>query len=284
MHRLLVEAARSLEVPESQRALWGPFFDALVAAVETGSEGRFLEAVEAQSRLSGREGDRSLSEVFALLQEGLQALREAVLAKQPDDQGQAAVDLLLEVEGQAVVRAGVGYAEGLEERVDDLAEEVEALRPHDALTGAMKLPHVQNQLVLEIDRCRRMNLSLGIAALVIQGLRELADERGRDAAERELGRVGRLLRESLRGYDSVGRLSDHEFILDLPDVSRAGLAGAMERLRRALDTGEERPPGVDYLFVLLHLEMVDMTPAEIVAAIRRGVTEVASGERYVVWL
>jgi diguanylate cyclase (GGDEF)-like protein len=284
MEHLLVGAARSLTLPDAQRALWEALVDTLVAAVESGSDALFLDAIEAQSRLTGIEGDRRLIEVFQALQDGLEGLRAAVLAAQPGDEAEAVSGRLRELEGEAIMRAGVGYAEGLEERVDNLTGQIETLSPHDELTGAMKLPQVQNQLVLEISRCQRMDLSLGVAALVIEGLDELSRHNGGHAAEKELSRAGRLLRESLRRYDSIGRLSDNEFIVVLPDVSRSGLASAMERLRRSLETGEERPANVQFLFVLLHLDVVDVGAAEIVASIRRGLTQVRGGERYVVWM
>ena len=93
-----------------------------------------------------------------------------------------------------------------------------------------------------------------------------------------------VLCESLRRYDSIGRLEDNEFIAVLPDVSRSGLASAMERLRRQLEDKDGRPDIVRFLFALLHLDVVDVAPADILDQLRRGARKVRSGERYVLWL
>ena len=73
------------------------------------------------------------------------------------------------------------------------------------------------------------------------GLLELAVDRHAEerratgkTSRAELHQIGDCLRENLRRYDSVGLTDDGAFVLALPDISRRGLAGAAERLRREL--------------------------------------------------
>ncbi len=284
MDSLLAHATRAVALDEPYRALWEPLFDPLVPAVEARDAAGFLAAVEAQSRLLGQAGSLGLRDVFDGLQSGIEALRGAVLSQEDTAHAEEIAGLLLTFEGESVVRAGVGYAEGLEERVDALSQQIETLSPIDALTGTMKSPQLENQLVLEINRCQRMDLPLGVAALVVDGHADLVKRDGREVADVELRRVGAVLRECLRRYDSIGRLEENEFIAVLPDVSRSGLASAMERLRRALEDYEGRPDVVRFLFALLHLDVVDVAPVDILDQLRRGAKKVRSGERYVVWL
>jgi len=284
MDPLLADAARAVALGEPYRTLWEPLLDPLVPAVESRDPAGFLDAVEAQSRLLGQEGDVGLRDVFDGLQNGLEALRGAVLAGEHTAHAEEVAGSLLRLEGESMVRAGVGYAEGLEERVGSLAQQIESLSPVDVLTGTMKRPQLEKQLALEISRCQRMDLSLGVAALVVDGHANLIRRGGREAADAELRRVGGVLCESLRRYDSIGRLEDAEFVAVLPDVSRSGLASAVERLRRHLEGKDGRPDVVRYLFALLHLDVVDVTPADILDQVRGGAQKVRSGERFVLWL
>ncbi len=284
MDSLLADAARTVTLDEPYRTLWEPLLDPLVPAVEAREPAGFLAAVEAQSRLLGQAGDVGLRDVFEGLEGGIEALRSAVLSREQTARAEEIAGSLLRLEGESMVRAGVGYAEGLEERVDALSQQIESLSPVDVLTGTMKPVELESQLVLEINRCQRMDLSLGVAALVVDGHADLAKRDGREAADAELRRVGAVLRESLRRYDSIGRLEVNEFIAVLPDVSRSGLASAMERLRRQLEDKDGRPDIVRFLFALLHLDVVDVAPPDILDQLRRGARKVRSGERYVLWL
>ncbi|HJW74522.1 MAG TPA: diguanylate cyclase [Thermoleophilia bacterium] len=284
MDPLLADAARAVTLDEPYRALWEPLFDPLLPAVESHDPAGFLAAVEAQSRLLGRAGGLGLRDVFDGLQNGIEAMRGAVLSKEHTAHAEDLAGRLLRLEGESMVRAGVGYAEGLEERAGSLALQIERLSPVDPLTGAMKPEHLESQLVLEISRCQRMDLSLGVAALVVDGLTDLTKRDGRDAADRELSRVGSVLGESLRRYDSIGRLQDNEFIAVLPDVSRSGLASAVERLRRHLEDGEGRPDLARFLFALLHLDVVDVAPPDMLDQLRRAAKKVRGGEGSLVWL
>ena len=66
-------------------------------------------------------------------------------------------------------------------------------------------------------------------------------------ARADLHQIGDCLRENLRRYDSVGLTDDGAFVLVLPDISRRGLAGAAERLRREIGVVRRprRAPGAD---------------------------------------
>jgi GGDEF domain-containing protein len=284
MDPVLADAARKVTLEEPYRTLWEPLFDPLLPAVEEHDPAGFLAAVEAQSRLYGQAGGLALRDVFVGLQNGIEALRGAVLSQEQTVHTEEIAGDLARLEGESMVRAGVGYAEGLQERVGALSQQIDTLSPIDGLTGTMKPGHLENQLVLEISRCQRMDLSLGIAALVVDGLADLTVRDGHEAADTELGRVGNVLCEGLRRYDSIGRLEDNEFIAVLPDVSRSGLASAMERLRRHLEDGDGRPDLVRFLFALLHLDVVDVAPGDILDQLHRGAQKVRTGERWVLWL
>ena len=56
------------------------------------------------------------------------------------------------IEGEALLRAGVGFAEGLEEAVGHLRQTVAALAPTDPLTGLINATEVSRRLSTILDR------------------------------------------------------------------------------------------------------------------------------------
>ena len=129
-----------------------------------------------------------------------------------------------------------GYSAGLEETIGRLRRDAEDASPVDLSTGALKPSEIIEQLSLEVNRCQRMELSLGLLELALEERgrrRALASRRARTAGA-FCTRSGECLRENLRRYDSIGLTPDGGFLLVLPDISRRGLAGAAERLRREL--------------------------------------------------
>jgi PleD family two-component response regulator len=91
--------------------------------------------------------------------------------------------------------------------------------------------------------------------------------------------VGTCLRESLRRYDSVGLTQDGEaFVLVLPDISRHGLVGAAERLRRQVDACAGHAAAPEVTFALAHYDFVDASAVEMLTELDRGLQEARHGD------
>jgi GGDEF domain-containing protein len=87
-----------------------------------------------------------------------------------------------------------------------------------------------------------------------------------------LREVGECLHENLRRYDSVGLTPDAGFLLVLPDISRRGLAGAAERLRRELAASTGASSAPRFLFALAHYDYVDVNAGEMLEALDHSVS------------
>jgi GGDEF domain-containing protein len=259
-----------LELGEVGRSVWEPAIPHLAGLVG-GDEVPLLVAIEDVARSAGLSQSVPVAVLLDEFARGSKALSDSLSALGTAE-AREACRLLLGVENVALTRIASGYSAGLEETIDRLRRDVEDASPLDFATGAMKPAEIIGQLSLEVERCRRMELSLGLLELAM-------DEPARDevvsgSPEEHRGllhEVSECLRENLRRYDSVGLTSEGGFLLVLPDISRRGLAGAAERLRRELAACAGSSAAPRFLFALAHYDYVDVNAGEMLEALDRSV-------------
>ncbi|MDX5298463.1 MAG: diguanylate cyclase [Gammaproteobacteria bacterium] len=116
---------------------------------------------------------------------------------------------------------------------DYRARQLAPLRRTDTLTLGSTLEHLNSDLRKEIQRSEREGTDL---AVILLQLSPLTDSRPSSEAEASalLHRVGRLLHEQLRDFDSYYRLSDARFLLILPGSNTAYATRTADKLRREL--------------------------------------------------
>jgi hypothetical protein len=264
VHDVISSLFREAALDDAGRSLWEPALPSLELAVTGGDEEPFLGAVEDIARGAGiGQG----VPVVALLDAYTQASGAllAGLQASDDDRANEAARRLRAIERVALTRIAAGYSAGLEETISRLRARAADVSPVDGDTGAIKAVELLERLDLEVNRCQRMNLSLGLLALEPQA--EGAPETAARRSGGPLHQVGDCLRGNLRRYDSIGLTSDGGFLLVLPDISRRGLAGAAERLRRELAAfaGPSATPRVR--FALAHYDYVDLNAGEMLEAL-----------------
>jgi GGDEF domain-containing protein len=256
-----------LELGEAGRSLWEPALPHLARFAGGEDEAPLLAAIEDVARSAGLSQSVPIAALLDQFTRGSQALCESLLARGTAESREAC-RLLLSLENVALTRIATGYCAGLEETIVRLRRDAEDASPFDPSTGAMKPPEIVEQLSLEVNRCQRMELSLGLLELALEEEgRDEAVWRAREGTRDVLHEAGECLRENLRRYDSIGLTSDGGFLLVLPDISRRGLAGAAERLRRELaaSAGPFAPPR--FLFALAHYDYVDVNAGEMIEAL-----------------
>jgi hypothetical protein len=190
---------------------------------------------------------------------------------------------LLALEQAALTRIAAGYMGGLEETIARLRRMAEESSPLDVDSGAIKPGELGERLSLEVERCQRMDLPLGLLELAVVAGGEERPTVARPARA-DLHDVGVCLRENLRRYDSVGLTDDGAFVLVLPDISRRGLAGAAERLRRELGAcaGGHRP-SPELTFALAHYDFVDANAQEMLAILGRSMQHAQEANQPIAW-
>jgi len=260
----------SLELGEVGRSLWEPAVSHLARFVSGGDEPPLLAAFEDVARSAGLSQSVSVAVLLDAFTNGSKALCDGLQALGTPE-AREACRLLVGLENVALTRIATGYSAGLEETIVHLRRDAEDASPLDLSTGAMKPDEIVEQLSLEVNRCQRMGLSLGLLELVLEEPAGVAASSfARDDYRGALHVVGECVRENLRRYDSIGLTSDGGFLLVLPDISRRGLAGAAERLRRELGASGGISASPSFLFALAHYDYVDVNAGEMLEALDHG--------------
>ncbi|WP_051979107.1 GGDEF domain-containing protein [Edaphobacter aggregans] len=101
----------------------------------------------------------------------------------------------------------------------------------DELTGLLNRWALKRVAMREIQRCRRLNGSLAIVMIDLDGLKVVNDTKGHSCGDVVLQAVAGVLQETVRGHDSVARMGGDEFCVLLPETSLAEAMTVAERLR-----------------------------------------------------
>jgi hypothetical protein len=269
-----------LSLSEEARDLWEPALPHLSRAL-TGSETPFLDALEAAGRGVGLTQKMPVTDLLDAYSCGSEAVRERLLGG-GGDRAVSAARRLLALEHVALTRVAAGYSGGLTETIERLRRLAEESSPLDGESGAIKPGELGDRLSLEVERCQRMDLPLGLLGLAIDGHGE-ARPSARPLRS-DLHQIGACLRENLRRYDSVGLTGDGAFVLVLPDISRRGLAGAAERLRRELGSscgGHGESPAL--IFALAHYDFVDVNAQEMLSVLGRSLHHAREAHQSIAW-
>lgn len=276
MDDLASSAFDTLSLDDTARRALHPVRSQLVSAVAHGETEAALEALESEARIIALDHTITLGTLVPAVRAGLEAWHVAIAATGAVEAEETCRRLAV-LERDAVAAVGIGYAAGLEEKVESLTVETERLSCRDSVSGAMKPTETVEQLSLEVNRCQRMDLSLGLVELAVRGPDKVVVrvcETGPDI----LGRVGTTLRDNLRRYDSIGCTEDGEFLIILPDISRRGLLGSVERLRRELEGAVGDDGGRSFLFSMAHFDYVDVGTREMLAVLDQGMEEARAGD------
>ncbi len=109
--------------------------------------------------------------------------------------------------------------------------EVQQLTVTDPLTGLHNQKSFITQAVREMERAWRYKRPLSILSVVIDDIRSLNDQYGREIGDRIMQILGQICTESLRKVDVIGRYTGSNFIILLPETDEVGARDVAERLR-----------------------------------------------------
>ncbi|HET6831623.1 MAG TPA: diguanylate cyclase [Solirubrobacterales bacterium] len=125
----------------------------------------------------------------------------------------------------------------LRTRVNRLWGSLSSAARTDLLTGFVNSHGINEILTNEIERARINTQRVGLVAVHLSGLRQLNKEFGYEAGDEVLRQLARMLDESTRRIDTVGRTGASEFVIALPQTDEhTGFLLAeqiLTRMRRA---------------------------------------------------
>ncbi len=128
-------------------------------------------------------------------------------------------------------------ADEAESRIKELEHELEQVSElvrEDQLTGALNRRGLDETVDRELKRADRNNAPLSVALLDIDNFKKLNDSLGHQAGDRALTHLTKVIKETLRPADAVGRYGGEEFLIILPDTDLTSAVEAIQRLQRDL--------------------------------------------------
>jgi diguanylate cyclase (GGDEF)-like protein len=112
------------------------------------------------------------------------------------------------------------------------------LSMRDPLTGLYNRRYLEETMVRELPRARRLGQSIGVMVLDLDHFKALNDTHGHDAGDHVLERTGELLREATRGSDIACRFGGEEFAVILPGASLLVARARAEAIRASIEAME----------------------------------------------
>jgi two-component system cell cycle response regulator len=118
-----------------------------------------------------------------------------------------------------------------------LFERVQQLAIRDSLTDVFNHRHAVDLIQQEVGRVDRYRGGvLSVLMLDVDHFKAVNDQFGHPAGDSVLRDLARLLREGLRGVDSVGRYGGEEFVLILPQTRPEEALRTAERIRAQVES------------------------------------------------
>ena len=113
--------------------------------------------------------------------------------------------------------------------------ELETLSETDALTELYNRRKLDETLEMELIRCKRLNSRLGLIMFDIDHFKQFNDIYGHLKGDEVLIMVARIVKESIREIDLLGRWGGEEFLLVCPATNRKGAVTLAENLRKKIE-------------------------------------------------
>lgn len=124
----------------------------------------------------------------------------------------------------------------LEERLQHSTQQMQFLAMHDPLTGLFNRRAIQEQIEAELCRAAREGYPVGLVLMDVDHFKSINDDHGHVSGDRALVHVSRVLSQSVRPYDRVGRWGGEEFLVVLPGTDQGEVTRIAERIRGAVAT------------------------------------------------
>jgi diguanylate cyclase (GGDEF)-like protein/PAS domain S-box-containing protein len=123
----------------------------------------------------------------------------------------------------------------VEEQRKRMIEELERISRTDSLTGLFNRRALLELLEYNLKRSQRYKTRLSVILTDIDRFKFINDNYGHPIGDEIIRRVGRLIKDTLRASDIMGRYGGDEFLLILSDTGLDGAMELAERIRRVVE-------------------------------------------------
>ena len=118
--------------------------------------------------------------------------------------------------------------------LDIQASELKRLSRTDALTQLPNRGRLDEVFSHEIERCRRFGRTFSVILMDIDQFKQMNDKYGHQAGDTILVELARLLKDTCRKSDTIGRWGGEEFLLICPELTTDNLPLVAEKMRRTI--------------------------------------------------
>ena len=121
-----------------------------------------------------------------------------------------------------------------EAELQHLTEKLRHLAQTDGLTGTNNRRHFMSLSQTEVERCRRENQPCSILAIDADHFKQINDRFGHPGGDQVLIDLVKVLEQTMRPYDILGRIGGEEFAILVPGADLELGSSIAERLRQAV--------------------------------------------------
>jgi diguanylate cyclase (GGDEF)-like protein len=131
-----------------------------------------------------------------------------------------------------------------------LMEELVIASREDSLTSLFNRRHFTEILNGELDRFKRFKHECCLLMLDIDHFKQINDTFGHEAGDKALKELAKMLTQTVRKTDVVGRWGGEEFLVLLPETRLAAATKVAEKIRINIGTMEIRTAEGDMCFTV----------------------------------
>lgn len=117
---------------------------------------------------------------------------------------------------------------------DELKLKVNELNIIDEVTGLLNPRGLYQSLEPQVSRSRRYNNLLSILIMRIDNLEDITRDFGYEKSNQLLQAISEILNDQMRWADSIGRLSENEFMLIMPETPQDIAGHLADKIRERL--------------------------------------------------
>lgn len=125
--------------------------------------------------------------------------------------------------------------EKLYKQIGNLNKKISELQIFDDVTKVLNRKSLYNTLDYETKRATRNQEFLSVLLLGVNNFNLIKERFGDEIGDIVLVQIARLIKSSTRNIDIIGRYSDDEFMIILPDMNPNNGGVVAERIQRLID-------------------------------------------------